>query len=171
MKNLTTSCAELETINKLVFNCCGFEFSNLEVENESQDYFAHCFMLNKQNVKFRVAKITAKKIGQFVTIWKRNKNGITEPHHMLDKYDFYLIATTKSDNFGLFVFPKMVLVENKILTSKTNEGKRGIRVYPPWDLTNNKQAQKTQLWQSKYFLDLSVGKPVDINLARQLFGI
>lgn len=69
------------------------QLENLAIEKESREYFAHNFELNKQKVKFRMAKITPTKTGQFVTIWKRNENGITEPHNVDDEFEFYLIAT------------------------------------------------------------------------------
>jgi len=143
---------ELELLDKLVFKEYGIELTNLETELESQEYFACNFKLNAHNVKFRVAKITPKKTGQFVSIWKRNKNGITEPFTIMDKFEWYIIATRQNLNVGFFIFPKHVLYANGILSDATKAGKRGIRVYPTWDQTTNKQAQKTQLWQSKFFL-------------------
>ncbi|RYE38879.1 MAG: MepB domain containing protein, partial [Sphingobacteriales bacterium] len=38
-----------------------------------------------------------------------------------------------------------------ILSGNGKNGKRGFRVYPPWDLTENSQARKTQQWQLEYF--------------------
>ena len=163
--------SELELIDKSVFKICGLELTNVQREAESQEYFAHNFLLNGQNIKFRKAKITPTKIGQFVTIWKRNENGITEPFDISDKFEFYIIATRQNEKFGLFIFSKTVLHENKILSDKTRDGKRGIRVYPTWDLTTNKQAQKTQLWQTKYFLDISPDREIDLEKARNLLSL
>ena len=163
--------SELELIDNIVFKACGLELKNVETELESKEYFAHNFELGGQKVKFRIAKITPTKTGQFVTIWKRNEKGITEPFDILDDIDFYIIATRKETEFGLFVFPKNVLYENKILSDKNRDGKRGIRVYPNWDLTTNKQAQKTQLWQTKYFLDISQDKQIDLKRATELLTL
>ena len=163
--------SELELIDKSVFKICGLELTNIKTEAESQEYFAHNFLLNRQNIKFRKAKITPTKIGQFVTIWKRNSKGITEPFDISDKFEFYIIATRQNEKIGLFIFPKAVLYENKILSDKTWGGKRGIRVYPIWDVTTNKQAQKTQLWQTKYFLDISPDKEIDLEKARNLLNL
>jgi hypothetical protein len=160
--------SEIELINKLIFNPCGLELSNIESELASQEYFAHTFNLAGQNVKFRTAKITPTKLGQFVTIWKRNRQGITEPFHISDDFYFYIIATRKDKEFGIFIFPKMVLLEKRILSDDTKAGKRGIRVYPTWDLAINKQAQKTQRWQSKYFLNLSDDMKIDLGVAKLL---
>ena len=113
-------------------------------------------------------KITPTKTGQFVTIWKRNQDGITVPFDVSDDYDFYIIATRKENNFGVFIFPKIILHQKEILSDKVKDGKRGIRVYPPWDKTTNKQAQKTQIWQTKYFLNLSEDCPLDLQKAHEL---
>jgi hypothetical protein len=161
---------ELEFINESVFKNCGLEVTNIEVELESQEYFAHNFLLDKLNVKFRTAKITPTKTGQFVTIWKRNEKGITTPFDISDNIDFYIIATRKDTNFGIFIFPKAALHEHKILSDKTKDGKRGIRVYPSWDLTTNKQATKTQSWQTKYFLDICQDNKIDIKRAKKLLN-
>lgn len=162
--------SELEQINQMVFTVCDLELTDIQPEKESQEYFAMNFKLSRQNVKFRKAKITPLKTGQFVTLWKRNNDGITEPFDSSDDFDFYLILTQKETNLGLFIFPKTVLIEHKILSDKTSDGKRGIRVYPTWDLTTNKQAQKTQSWQTNYFLDLSPNEKTDINRVRKLFN-
>jgi hypothetical protein len=169
LKTSKTPYPELELINKLVFQPCEFIITDLEKEPESQEYFAHQFQIGKQNVKFRTAKITPTKTGQFVTIWKRNPKGITEPFDIYDDFYFYIIATRKDEKFGLFIFPKTVLHEHGILSDKVKEGKRGIRVYPPWDVTTNKQAQKTQSWQVNFFIDLSNEKKIDLEKVKGLF--
>lgn len=159
---------ELKLIDQSVFKVCGLALTRVETELESQVYFAHNFKLDEQKVKFRMAKITPKKTGQFVAIWKRNNKGTTEPFDVSDNIDVYLIATRKGRQFGLFIFPKAVLYEHGIISSKTTEGKRGIRVYPPWDPTTSRQAHKTQLWQTRYFLELSQDKPINLKRAKDL---
>ena len=162
--------SEIDLINVSLFQKCDIELSNVEPESESQEYFAHNFQLNAHKVKFRVAKITPTKTGQFVTIWKRNQDGITVPFDVSDDYDFYIIATRKENNFGVFIFPKIILHQKEILSDETKDGKRGIRVYPPWDKTTNKQAQKTQNWQTKYFLNLSEDCLFDLHKAHELLN-
>lgn len=159
---------EIERLKQTVFKKCALELTQLETEIESQAYCAHHFSLNGFNIKFRKAKITPTKTGQFVTLWKRDKNATTCPFDSNDPYDFYMIAVQRTDNLGLFIFPKHVLMQQHVLSDQANgkNGKRGFRVYPPWDLTTNKQAQKTQLWQKAYFLDHSTGK--EINVQRML---
>lgn len=163
--------SELELINTLVFKRCGLELANVEAESESQEYFAHNFLLDGQKVKFRTAKMTPVKTGKFVTIWKRDDKGSTIPFDIADDIDLYIIAARQNENFGLFIFTKTVLHEKKILSDNAREGKRGIRVYPTWDLTTSKQAQKTQLWQRKYFLEINQGNRVEVATAKKLLSL
>lgn len=142
----------LKIIKEHFYNTCGFEFTNLSINSESLEYGACSFKLNGKLMQHRVSKITPAKTGQFVTIWKRNKNGISEPFDSKDEFDFVIITSIRDENGGQFIFPKSILIEKGIITSNGKEGKRGIRVYPPWDKTTSKQAEKTQKWQSEYFI-------------------
>lgn len=146
---------ELEYITKNIFEKCKIKITHVVSELESQDYLALNFKLNGCLAKFRKAKITPTKTGQFVTLWKRNTIGITEPFSIFDELDYYIIATKQNEKFGLFIFPKTVLYENKILSDNFIIGKRGFRVYPNWDLPESKQAKKTQLWQLNYFFNIT----------------
>ena len=103
-----------------------------------------------------------------MTIWKRNDKGITAPFDVSDNFDFIIITSKNGENLGQFVFPKAILLEKGIISNNNISGKRGIRVYPPWDIPRSKQAEKTQLWQTKYFY--SINKDAfDIELVKKLF--
>jgi hypothetical protein len=154
---------------KLLFDVCDVEITELTPEDESKEYGACMFKLNGIFVKFRVAKTTPTKTGQFVTIWKRNAAGITEPFHISDNIDIVMISSRGNEKYGVFIFPKSALVSQGVMSTNTKEGKRGIRVYPPWDKATNKQAEKTQKWQTDYFLDLTNNNPIDILLAKNFF--
>ncbi|MFV5689243.1 MepB family protein [Flavobacterium sp. ZT3R25] len=153
----------------LVFDPCGFQPTNSVPEKESEDYGAYQFELNALKILFRVAKTTPTKVGQFVTLWKRLAKGPIQPFHVSDNIDLFIINTQSGDYFGQFVFPKSVLNQQGILTTNLKEGKRAIRVYPPWDITTNKQAQKTQKWQLDYFLEIPLGKTIDLERAKFLY--
>jgi hypothetical protein len=158
----------LET-KELLFDKFGFEISNFEIEKESSKYCACRFEINKLKVLFRSAKTTPTKMGQFVTLWKRNgTKKIIEPFEITDNIDFFVISVKTETNFGQFVFPKSVLVEKGIITF-INEGKRAIRVYPIWDLPESKQAQKTQKWQLDYFLNIPKNDTLDLNRVALLY--
>jgi hypothetical protein len=59
---------DLLTAKDLVYNPCRFKCSQPIMEAESAEYGAYTFELNDLSVRFRVAKITPTKIGQFVTL-------------------------------------------------------------------------------------------------------
>lgn len=142
-----------EIINKLKNSFFkDLEISDLTIHKESQEYTACTFRLNGKRIEFRLAKITPKKTGQFVTVWKRSSLGITQPFDESDDLDFMMIACESKTDFGVFIFPKNVLVEKKIISKNEIGGKRGIRVYPTWVITENLQSTKTQLWQKEYFV-------------------
>jgi hypothetical protein len=146
---------DLKLVNELLFSKLNFELKNIEQEKESSTYAACTFDLNGFKILYREAKITPTKIGLFVTIWKRNNDVVTKPFDVKDDIDFVIISCRVGNNFGLFVFPKKVLGEKKIFTQNSIGGKRGIRVYPPWSKTENKQAKQTQAWQVEYFLEMN----------------
>lgn len=144
----------LNQIKKEVYDLCALEISNLEMETESQDYDACRFELSGRNIISRSAKITPKKVGQFVTFWKRNGIGPIEPFNETDPIDFYVVNVRAQSNFGQFVFPKSVLIKKGIISTEKKEGKRAFRVYPSWDIAKNKQAERTQKWQLDYFYQI-----------------
>ena len=165
---LTSIHSDLKVVKELVYDKCGFGLTNLKQNIESKEYGACTFELNGKTIKHRISKITPTKTGQFVTIWKRNNEGITEPFDNSDNFDFVIITARNDNSFGQFIFPKSVLADKGIITRNGKEGKRGIRVYPPWDTTTNKQAKKTQTWQTKYFLTIKNDNTTDLGLAKKL---
>ncbi|MCW3465043.1 MepB family protein [Chitinophaga nivalis] len=152
-----------------VFDKGDFVVTGLHPAAESQEYGACSFQLNGKTVQFRVSKITPTKTGQFVTIWQRNPQGITQPFTAADHLDFIVISARQEEKGGVFIFPKTILIAHGIITSEKKAGKRGIRVYPPWDQTTNQQALKTQSRQTPYFLPVPLHAPADLTLAQQLF--
>jgi hypothetical protein len=141
------------------------------MEPESSEYSACTFELNDLSIRFRVAKITPTKAGQFVTLWKRLGNGPIQPFDASDHIDFFVISAAKDNQSGQFIFPKSALKKQGVLSIDEKGGKRAIRVYPPWDKNLNPQAQKTQKWQLEYFLDTSLNLEVALEKARMLYGI
>ena len=145
--------------------------SELTIDKESKTYRACSFKLNEKIIIYRSAKTTPTKIGQFVTIWKRNEQGITAPFDDNDNFDFIIINCEHGDLAGQFIFPKSVLLDKKIISGSKSSGKRGIRVYPVWDKTLNNQAQKTQQWQLDYFVDFSDEAEATLSLFKKLITI
>lgn len=144
---------DLILIREILFDNCNFDITQPTLETESSEYGACTFTLNNLNILFRTAKITPTKTGQFVTLWKRINHGPIQPFDSTDPIDLFIVSTRKDDRIGLFIFPKSALITKEIVTD-IKEGKRAIRVYPPWDITTSKQAQKTQKWQLDYFLEI-----------------
>ncbi len=159
---------DLLLAKELVYDKCSLAFSNLNAEIESAEYGAFTFRINHFSVKFRVAKTTPTKTGQFVTIWKRIANGSIAPFDYSDELNIIIICAKNNLNFGQFIFPKSVLLEKGIISDHNKEGKRGMRVYPPWDKVANKQAEKTQKWQLDYFLEIPMDKTIDLTRAEKL---
>jgi hypothetical protein len=161
--------SDLKIVKELVYDKCNFDLTNPNLNTESAEYGACTFGLNGKKIQHRVSKITPTKAGQFVTIWKRNKDGITQPFNVLDDIDFIIITSKSDNNFGQFIFPKSVLADKGIITRNGKEGKRGIRVYPPWDVATNREAKKTQSWQVRYFLTIHKDNSTDLSLIKKLF--
>lgn len=113
------------------------------------------FTLNQKAICYRKSKITPTKTGQFVTVYKRLQTGIIAPFDVTDSIDFVIISVLKNGLFGQFIFPKAVLLAKGIFSTSSKEGKRALRVYPPWDQTTSKQAKQTQLWQLAYFYEIT----------------
>lgn len=156
-------------VKKILSEIGNMKIGQVAAESESSEYGACTFELNNLNIRFRTAKITPTKTGQFVTLWKRIGKGPIQPFDSTDPIDFFLVSVRKDTRFGLFVFPKTILVAKEIVSDK-KEGKRAIRVYPPWDTTASKQAQKTQKWQLGYFLEIQNDEKMDANHVKSFFS-
>ncbi|MGW1892831.1 MepB family protein [Streptomyces sp. NPDC002004] len=152
-----------------VYGPGGFTCSQPVPEPESAEYAAHGFTLDGLSVRFRVAKTTPTKPGQFVTVWQRSPQGPIRPFDTDDGIDLVVISSRDSGHFGQFVFPREVLCERGIMSRSGSAGKRGFRVYPPWVTTTNRQARSTQAWQVNHFLHLGEDGLVDLARARALY--
>lgn len=158
----------LKEVSKKIYDKCFGKIQDLRLEEQSEIYSACQFTINDKKIICRSSKITPKKNGQFVTFWKRNKIGTTEPYKENDLFDYYVINTRTKNSFGQFVFPKSELIAKGLVTTKREKGKRGFRVYPIWDTTENKQAQKTQQWQLIYFYEINAS--TDLKKVEKLYG-
>lgn len=63
---------QLESI--LMLHC-----SNLSQDQTGRAYYGFNFQLGNKNFKFRKAKITPRKVGLFVALWKRDSDGRPSP--------------------------------------------------------------------------------------------
>ena len=167
MKFNPTFHADFLISQELAYEPLGLTSSNLVQEAESQEYGACSFDLGQKHIKFRVAKITPTKVGQFVTFWKRMGHGPIMPYDMNDPFDFLIVSVRNGTSLGQFIFPKDVLLQKGVLSKDGQGGKRAMRVYPAWDITESIQAKKTQAWQLAYFAELSPS--LDQEKIRKLF--
>jgi hypothetical protein len=161
---------DLLLCKKKVFDKAELQATSLQKELESEEYSAYRFLLNNKNICYREAKITPTKTGQFVTLWKRNQTGTIEPFDYSDAIDFVIVNVRKDQNWGQFIFPKKTLLEKGIFSTQNKEGIRATRVYPPWNETTSKQAQKTQKWQLDYFFCFTDRDQINLNEIRKIFA-
>lgn len=158
----------LTQIKTEVYDNCSLQVSNFKLEAESKAYHACQFQLNGRNILSRNAKTTPKKVGQFVTFWRRAQNGSIEPFNESDSIDFYIVNVRTEHKLGQFVFPKSVLIKKGIISTQDKVGKRAFRVYPKWDVPNNKQAEQTQQWQLNYFYEIN--QSTDLQQVQALYN-
>lgn len=165
-----TAHADLLAAKALVYDPCGFTCSLPVPEAEGAAYAAHAFTLDGRAVRFRAAKTTPTKVGQFVTVWKRSPAGPIQPFDAADPVDLFVISTRDGDRFGQFVLPLEALRRHGVVSTDGSGGKRAFRVYPPWVTTTNRQAGSAQKWQLEHFLALPQDGPVDLARARELYA-
>ncbi|WP_327135044.1 MepB family protein [Streptomyces sp. NBC_01343] len=152
-----------------VYDPCGFTCSQPVPEAEGGAYAAHAFTLDGRAVRFRAAKTTPTKVGQFVTVWLRSPQGPIRPFDTADGVDLFVIAGHDDDGRGQFVFPLDALRRHGVVSVDGAGGKRGFRVYPPWVATANRQADRAQAWQVEHFLHLPQDGAVDLARAVELY--
>ncbi|MDL4839449.1 MepB family protein [Aquibacillus rhizosphaerae] len=157
----------LTFVNKIIYEPNHFIVKAIREEAQNSDYGAGIFQLNSKSIRFRVAKITPTKIGQFVAFWEKDSNHKNQAFSTEKATDLLVINTFTSENdFGQFVFPKEVLVKQNILKTATTKGKMAMRVYPGWETPTSKQAIETQKWQLEYFVE--VKKPNHLSVQELL---
>ncbi|WP_201508770.1 MepB family protein [Psychrobacter alimentarius] len=155
-ENLTSDIipASFNLVLRKLFEPAGYAVEDVEPEIESIEYGALKFTLNGQRIIYRQAKTTPKKIGQFVTIWKReHPNSEIAPIDLKDGVDWVIIAANEGTNFGVFVFSAQLLAKKGVFSEESKVGKRAMRVYAPWTNPTAAQAKRTKNWQTKCFFD------------------
>ena len=161
--------SDLFTALKVSYAPSGLIGHSFVKESESEEYGAFDFEMNGKRIKFRIGKITPTKIGQFTTLWKRIGKGPILPFDMEDPIDLFVINVRTSERLGQFVFPKTILWEKGIVSKDGKGGKRAMRIYPPWDVPDSRQAKNTQAWQLLYFFEIPSASPVDVSRVKKLF--
>ncbi|MEW9503156.1 MepB family protein [Jeotgalibacillus marinus] len=161
----------LTHVNKIVYEPNQLTLKSIQEEKQNSNYGAGTFQLASRSVRFRVAKKTSNKVGQFVAFWEKDENNKNQPFSYEKAPDLLVINTAMSNNeFGQFIFPKEILAKQNILKTSTTKGKMAIRVYPSWDSPASKQAIKTQKWQLPYFIDMSNTNKLPIQKILELYS-
>ncbi len=161
--------ATFTILREQVFEVCKLKVSQLQKEDESAEYHAHTFKLNNKSVYYRHAKITPTKVGQFVTFWKRPPTKVIQPYDSSDDVDLLIVTVAAKNHFGQFVFSKAALIKQGVIAVNGKGGKRALRVYPPWDKTESKQACKTQTWQLEFFAEIPENKSINVQKTKLLY--
>ena len=162
----------LTYVNENFYEPNHFIIKDFREEVQNSDYGAGIFQLNSKSVRFRVAKKTPTKIGQFVAFWEKDSNHKNQAFSYEKATDLLVINTfTSENNFGQFVFPKEVLVKQNILKTATTKGKMAIRVYPRWEKPTSKQAIETQKWQLEYFVEVNKRNHLPLQELLKLYSI
>jgi hypothetical protein len=163
MKKLEPIPLELTKLIQNVYEPAGLKITSpAECETESIEYGACRFGLNGFNIAFRTAKITPKKLGRFVTLWKRpTQNNPIIPLDISDNIDFVIVSVTENAYHGQFIFSQKTLANQGILSHQSQGGKLAFRVYPSWVKPEAKAAIKTQQWQLQHFFLTSQKEGID----------
>lgn len=160
----------LSYVNKMIYEPNHLTVKLIQEEKQNCKYGGGRFELSSRTVRFRVAKITPTKIGQFVAFWDKDENNKNQPYSYEEFPDLLVITTFNNENeLGQFVFPKEILYGQKILKSTSTKGKMAIRVYPSWDFPTSIQAKNTQKWQLPYFIDMSTAGKLSVDKIRELY--
>lgn len=144
----------LEILNKFFKS-----MENIQLEEQNRNYEGLVFYDSNNNVciRSRLARKTNKKDGYFVSFWTKNEQGNNEAYSYQNSPEYTAIVIDKQ---GLFLFPKEILLREEILKSESSKGKMGIRVYPPLCSQLNRNAERSQRWQCKYYHDI---KKIDLD--------
>lgn len=129
--------------------------SSLIKEEQNSEYEGMSFNSGNTSYRSRLAKLTPKKKGYFVAFWEKDEHNINQAFSFDESPDNVIIVILDETKKGLFIFPKKVLLNKKILRTSSQKGKMAIRVYPSWESNLNPTATKTQQWQIPYFFDIS----------------
>lgn len=115
------------------------------------DYNSCELEIKNHKIIYRTAKITPKKPGAFVAIWKKDTSNKNIPFSIEDDFTHMVIYIEEQNNKGVFIFTKQDLTDLGIISHPTCKGKMGVRLYPIWCKNLNKQATNNKDKQSPSF--------------------
>lgn len=133
----------------------GCELVSVRAEEQHSDYEAAVAILGAEAWRVRTARITPTKPGAFVAVWRRARDGSTQPFDVDGPTTGLIVLVEEEPRFGCFRFTTAHLDALGVVRSARRPGKRGFRVYPAWCSGLNTQAARTQRAQAPAFTDLS----------------
>lgn len=127
----------------------------VQPEEQNRDYESGTVALGTETWRLRTARVTPKKSGAFVAVWRRDESGETCPFDADEPVAGVLVFVQDGERFGVFRFSAAHLERLGVTRSAAHPGKRGFRVYPSWCESLAGQAARTQREQSEAFTELS----------------
>ena len=86
-------------------------------EDQNKNYLGCIVKLDEQIHRVRVAKITPKKIGQFVAIWQKDEHNVNQAFSFDDSPEYLSIFVFDGDKKGVFIFPKETMKNKGVYTT------------------------------------------------------
>ncbi|MCT3046360.1 MepB family protein [Leuconostoc mesenteroides] len=142
----------IEGVVARMYQC---DVTRVSEESQNNEYEGTTLFVGNKSLRTRLAKKTPTKQGYFVVLWEKDDRGQNKPFDAYNSPELLVVCVIDNQQKGVFIFPKVLLVQQKILSSQQTKGKMAFRVYPDWVVELNKTAQRTQTWQKNYFVDLS----------------
>ncbi|GMA07441.1 hypothetical protein GCM10025886_05920 [Tetragenococcus halophilus subsp. flandriensis] len=143
-----------ELLEKFFFSIFKLEINDFKEEKQNREYEGFTFSINEQLFRSRLARKTPKKKEHFVAFWEKDEYNNNQPYLYNNSPSKIIISMIVGEKKGIFIFPRLILLDKKILKTDKQKGKMAIRVYPTWEKELNDSAKRTQNWQKDYFIDL-----------------
>jgi hypothetical protein len=187
---------ELTSILVKAFTPAGYQITkSIELGSvpESSKYNALTFTLDDNAIVYRKGNVTPDRPGAFLAVWQRppsqtvNNNKpvplqSTELDYLFVQVQEHPALTDSPESLtdlknGMFIFPVSLLIKKGIVSSSSNKGKTGFRVFPPWSQDRgiadtkvfSESGKKTQGWQLPYFLEIKRDGSIDPCKLKQVF--
>ncbi len=141
-------------LENFIFSPFNLEIDDFKEEKQNREYEGFTFSINEQLFRSRLARKTPKKKGYFVAFWEKDEYNNNQPYLYNNSPSKIIISVIDGEKKGIFIFPRLVLLDKKILKTDKQKGKMTIRVYPTWEMELNDSAKREQNWQKNYFIDL-----------------
>jgi hypothetical protein len=103
----------LSYVDKLLYAPNNLTITAIQEEAQNCEYSAGIFQLNSKSIRFRVAKITPTKIGQFVAFWEKDQDNKNQAFSYEKATDLKQPLQKKKWQLG-FILDGKFLLANKL---------------------------------------------------------